>query len=63
MTAVKIARAEEYREAIREAQQLDRARPGTPEYERLQELRAAMREYELQLQQPECRKGRPQREI
>jgi hypothetical protein len=60
---LKIERAEEYRRAIREVQELDRARPGTREYERRQELRAAMHEYELQLQKPECRKARPQREI
>jgi hypothetical protein len=63
MMALKIERAEEYRKAIREAQELDAARPGTPEYERRQQLRAAMEEYELQLQKPECNKGRPQREI
>ena len=63
MMPLKIEGAEEYREAVREAQRLDQARPGTPEYERRQQLRAAMEEYELQLQKPECNKGRPQREI
>jgi hypothetical protein len=63
MMPVKITRAEEYREAVRESQELDTARPGTPEYERRQQLRAAMHEYELQLQQPECNTGRPQRQI
>jgi hypothetical protein len=61
--ALKITRAEEYREAVRETQKLDSARPGTPEYERRQQLRAAMEEYELKLQRPECNEGRPQREI
>ncbi|HJU15284.1 MAG TPA: hypothetical protein VJ770_02335 [Stellaceae bacterium] len=60
---MKITEAEEYRRAIRESQELDQARPGTPEYERRQELRAAMHEYELHLQEPECRKGRPQRMV
>jgi hypothetical protein len=63
MRPIKIARAEEYREAVRESQELDKAHPGTPEYERRQQLRAAMEEYELQLQRPECNKGRPQRRI
>lgn len=58
---MKIARAEDYRRAIRETQKLDGAREGTPEFERRQELRAAMHAYEVQLQRPACRKGRPAR--
>lgn len=60
---MEITRAEDYRQAIREVQALDGAREGTPEFERRQELRAAMHKYEVQLQRPECRKGRPQRVI
>lgn len=55
---MKIERAQQYRAAIGEAQELDRARDGSPEYARRQKLRAAMHEYELHLQRPECRKGR-----
>lgn len=58
---MRIERAQDHRAAIREAQELDGAREGNPEYRRRQQLRAAMHVYELQLRQPECRMGRPTR--
>ena len=57
---MKIQTSEEYRAAVEEAQQLESAREGTPEFKRLQELVTAMHEYELDhLVDPKYRPGRP----
>lgn len=51
---------EEYRAAIKEAQQLEGALEGTPEFERRQELVTAMQDYELDhVVDPSCRPARP----
>ena len=51
---------EEYRAAVEEAQRLEDAPEGTPEFRRRQELVTAMHEYELDhLIDPKYRSGRP----
>ena len=51
---------EEYRAAVEEAQRLEDAPEGTPEFKRRQELVTAMQDYELdQLVDSKYRPGRP----
>ncbi|HEX5455646.1 MAG TPA: hypothetical protein VFX06_17795 [Stellaceae bacterium] len=54
-----IETAEQYREAVAEVQRLQEAREGSPEFERRQALRAALQDYELRHDTPECNRGRP----
>jgi hypothetical protein len=42
----RIETAEQYRETVEEVQLLERAREGSPEFERRQALRAALADYE-----------------
>ena len=58
---VKIHTPSQYRRAVEQAQRLERGAEGTPEFQRRQELLAAMHEYELHHLKPKFRPGRPQR--
>jgi hypothetical protein len=57
---MRIETPEHYRIAIEEARELESAPEGTPEFERRQELTAAMHQYELEnVADPNSRRGRP----
>ena len=57
---MKIETLQQYRAAVAEAQTLEHAREGTPEFNRQQELITAMHDYELEhLVDPKYRRGRP----
>jgi hypothetical protein len=59
LDTTRIETAEQYREAVGEAQRLQTAREGTPEFERRQALRAALADYESRHQTRECYPGGP----
>lgn len=60
---MRIRNAEHYRSAITEAEHLESAKEGTPEFERRHELLSAMFQYESDHKIPHFYRGRPDREI
>lgn len=54
-----IETAEQYREGVAEALRLQTAPEGSAGFKRRQALRAALADYELRHDTPECNRGRP----